>query len=128
MNRPHSHAVVTGASSGIGRATAVQLARAGYHLFAGVRKSADGIALRQAAQQQAAAGELTPLPLGVTSATQIAAYAELLPATMHRAELVQDPFAGAAEFDFLFLPWWKYLSKAIRQSALSLGAHGLPAA
>lgn len=76
MNRcPHPHAVVTGASSGIGRATAVQLARSGYHVFAGVRKPADGTALQQAAQQQAAAGQLTPLPLDVTSATQIASAA-----------------------------------------------------
>jgi NAD(P)-dependent dehydrogenase (short-subunit alcohol dehydrogenase family) len=62
---PRPHAVVTGASSGIGRATAVQLAQAGYHVYAGVRKLADGAAL-----QQAAAGELTPLLLDVTSAAQ----------------------------------------------------------
>jgi NAD(P)-dependent dehydrogenase (short-subunit alcohol dehydrogenase family) len=92
MNRcPHPHAVVTGASSGIGRATALQLARSGYHVFAGVRRPADGTALQQAAQQQAAqqqaaqqqaaqqqaaqqqvpAGELTPLPLDVTNPAQI---------------------------------------------------------
>jgi NAD(P)-dependent dehydrogenase (short-subunit alcohol dehydrogenase family) len=72
MNRcPHPHAVVTGASSGIGRATALRLARSGYHVFAGVRKPADGAALQQAAQQQAAPGELTPLPLDVTSPVQI---------------------------------------------------------
>jgi NAD(P)-dependent dehydrogenase (short-subunit alcohol dehydrogenase family) len=34
----HPHVVVTGASSGIGRATALRLAVSGYHVFAGVRK------------------------------------------------------------------------------------------
>ncbi|HEY9241939.1 MAG TPA: SDR family oxidoreductase [Streptosporangiaceae bacterium] len=73
MNRcPHPHAVVTGASSGIGRATALRLAQSGWHVFAGVRKPADGTALQRAAQQQAATGEVTPLPLDVTSPGQIA--------------------------------------------------------
>lgn len=74
---PHPHAVVTGASSGIGRATALRLAQTGWHVFAGVRKPADGTALRQAALEQAALeqaapGELTPLPLDVTNSAEIA--------------------------------------------------------
>lgn len=73
MNRcPHPHAVVTGASSGIGRATTLRLAQSGWHVFAGVRKPADGTALQLAAQQQAATGEVTPLPLDVTGPGQIA--------------------------------------------------------
>ena len=64
------HILVTGCSSGIGRATALRLAAAGHHVFAGVRKPADGDALQQAARRMP--GEITPLRLDVTSPTQIA--------------------------------------------------------
>ncbi|MGH2985347.1 MAG: SDR family NAD(P)-dependent oxidoreductase, partial [Solirubrobacterales bacterium] len=52
--------VVTGSSTGIGRASALALARAGFTVFAGVRKPADGEALAAAAE-----GELEPLALDV---------------------------------------------------------------
>jgi NAD(P)-dependent dehydrogenase (short-subunit alcohol dehydrogenase family) len=68
MSSPH--VVVTGCSSGIGRATALRLAAGGYHVYAGVRKHADGDALRQAARS--AAGEITPLLLDVTGPAEIA--------------------------------------------------------
>jgi NAD(P)-dependent dehydrogenase (short-subunit alcohol dehydrogenase family) len=70
MTCAHPHVVVTGASSGIGRATALRLADAGWHVFAGVRKPEDGESLR------AAASEITPLLMDVTNATQIKAAAE----------------------------------------------------
>ena len=38
--------VVTGASTGIGRATAVELDRIGYRVFAGVRKDSDAESIR----------------------------------------------------------------------------------
>ena len=38
--------VITGASTGIGRATALRLARAGFDVLAGVRREEDGADLR----------------------------------------------------------------------------------
>jgi NAD(P)-dependent dehydrogenase (short-subunit alcohol dehydrogenase family) len=64
------HVLVTGASSGIGRAIALRLATSGYHVFAGVRKPADGTALVSAAE--AAADRMTPVFLDVTDARQLA--------------------------------------------------------
>jgi NAD(P)-dependent dehydrogenase (short-subunit alcohol dehydrogenase family) len=61
--------VVTGASTGIGRATALRLERDGYRVFAGVRKKADGDDLVKAS----ATGNLTPVMLDVTKARSISA-------------------------------------------------------
>ena len=63
--------LVTGASTGIGRATALRLADRGWRVLAGVRREQDGEGLREAA-----AGQLEPLILDVTDAGQIAAAAE----------------------------------------------------
>jgi NAD(P)-dependent dehydrogenase (short-subunit alcohol dehydrogenase family) len=74
MNCTRRHILVTGASSGIGRATALRLAAAGQHVFAGVRRAADGDDLVRAA----AGGQLTPVQLDVTDSGQIAATAEMI--------------------------------------------------
>jgi len=58
--------VVTGASKGIGQASAIRLAKAGYIVFAGVRKPEDGEALRR---ENAA---IRPLLIDVTDEAQIA--------------------------------------------------------
>lgn len=63
--------LVTGASSGIGAATARALDRLGYRVFAGVRRAADGDALRRDASPF-----LTPVRLDVTDAGSIQAAAE----------------------------------------------------
>jgi NAD(P)-dependent dehydrogenase (short-subunit alcohol dehydrogenase family) len=62
--------LVTGASTGIGRATALELARCGFHVFAGVRRPVDGESV-----QTEAAGELEPLIIDVTDGEAIAAAA-----------------------------------------------------
>ncbi len=64
-------AVITGASTGIGRATALRLDAAGFRVFAGVRRQADGEALRGAASPR-----LVPLLLDVTDAAGVEAAAK----------------------------------------------------
>jgi NAD(P)-dependent dehydrogenase (short-subunit alcohol dehydrogenase family) len=59
--------VVTGASTGIGRATALHLAEKGYRVFAGVRKQKDADSIKDEAT-----GNLTPLTIDVTKAASIA--------------------------------------------------------
>lgn len=63
--------VITGASSGIGRACALTLDNNGFRVFAGVRKEADGAALRAEASEA-----LTPVYIDVTDEASITALAE----------------------------------------------------
>jgi NAD(P)-dependent dehydrogenase (short-subunit alcohol dehydrogenase family) len=63
--------LVTGASTGIGRTTALRLDGSGWRVFAGVRKEADAESLRQEASPS-----LVPVILDVTNPEQIAAAAE----------------------------------------------------
>ena len=61
--------VITGASTGIGRATAVRLAGAGFTVLAGVRREQDGADLR------AQDGRIEPVLVDVIDAGQIASLA-----------------------------------------------------
>jgi NAD(P)-dependent dehydrogenase (short-subunit alcohol dehydrogenase family) len=60
--------VVTGASTGIGRACALHLAASGFEVLAGVRREEDGERLREDAGSN---GGLTPLRLDVTDADSV---------------------------------------------------------
>lgn len=64
--------VITGASTGIGRACALRMARSGWKVFAGVRKDADADALRKADPR------LNPLPIDVTDRASLDAAAEMI--------------------------------------------------
>jgi NAD(P)-dependent dehydrogenase (short-subunit alcohol dehydrogenase family) len=68
MPQRNQLAVVTGASSGVGRATAQALAESGFHVLAGVRRSQDG--------DEIAAERLEPVNLDITNAADIAAIAD----------------------------------------------------
>jgi NAD(P)-dependent dehydrogenase (short-subunit alcohol dehydrogenase family) len=66
-------ALVTGSSTGIGRATALRLDREGWRVFAAVRREEDAAVL-----QGAGSDRLAPVMLDVTDADQIAAAAKLV--------------------------------------------------
>jgi short-subunit dehydrogenase len=60
--------VITGASTGIGKATAIHLDKLGFRVFAGIRKEADGEALMKEASDR-----LSPILIDVTDGNSIAA-------------------------------------------------------
>jgi NAD(P)-dependent dehydrogenase (short-subunit alcohol dehydrogenase family) len=68
-------ALITGASTGIGEATALRLARGGWTVLAGVRNEAAAQQLGEKARGAGADGSVVPLTLDVTDAEHIAAAA-----------------------------------------------------
>ena len=72
--------LVSGASTGIGRATVQRLAARGHRVFAGVRREEDAESIRKDAAQLNGGGELEPIQLDVTSQSDIDAVAERLKA------------------------------------------------
>jgi NAD(P)-dependent dehydrogenase (short-subunit alcohol dehydrogenase family) len=79
--------VVTGASTGIGFATSVALAKAGYDVFAGVRSAKAGEPLVKASASTP--GKITPILLEVTDAASVA-----LAAAQVKAALGGEPLFG----------------------------------
>ena len=63
----NKHLLISGCSTGIGRACALHFAKNGYHVFAGVRKSSDAESL----EADDHSGNLEPVMLDVTNETQL---------------------------------------------------------
>jgi NAD(P)-dependent dehydrogenase (short-subunit alcohol dehydrogenase family) len=76
--RPIALALVTGASTGIGRATALRLAASGWTVLAGLRDLEAGERLERDAPAAGAGGRVIALSLDVTDAAQMAGAAELV--------------------------------------------------
>jgi len=74
--------VITGSSTGIGAACALELDRRGLRVFAGVRSEADGKRLQEQASEK-----LTPVMIDVTDAESIAAAADVVSEAAGRAGL-----------------------------------------
>lgn len=78
----HGAVVITGASTGIGRACAVYLAAHGFQVFGGIRKQADADSL------QAESPSITPIVLDVTKPDQIAQSAQTVQAAVGERGIV----------------------------------------
>ena len=129
VNMDHGAVLVTGASSGIGRAIATTLAEQGYRVFAGVRRAPDGKEL------ELLHPALQSVILDVTDTTTLADVAQLLEAELGErglAGLVNN--AGIAQIGPLeYLPqehWRRQLdvnvlgTVAVTRTMLSLIRHG----
>lgn len=101
--------VVTGASTGIGHATALRLATEGWRVFAGVRREEDGE--RLATDAARTRGELTPVLLDVTDEAQVAdAFATIGHALVGRGLSALVNNAGTAlggPIEYLPLATWR---------------------
>ncbi|MEO8118412.1 MAG: SDR family oxidoreductase [Rhodoferax sp.] len=95
--------VISGASTGIGAATARELAKRGYHVLAGVRRASDANALR--------ADNLEPILLDITSDADVASLVKHIAQDAKRRPLralVNNAGVGVnAPVEVLPLPEWR---------------------
>jgi len=98
MTNPQS-ILVTGASSGIGKACALHFDKLGFTVFAGVRRERDALSL-----SKLASGDLRPIQIDVTSEAQIKSASEQVTEVLGRnglTGLVNNagiPLGGPLEF------------------------------
>ena len=84
--------LVTGASTGIGKACAIALDRRGFHVFAGVRKDADGEALKKESER------IEPIIVDVTDQATIDAAAKQIDELFGLVNNAGITVAGPVEF------------------------------
>jgi NAD(P)-dependent dehydrogenase (short-subunit alcohol dehydrogenase family) len=90
--------LITGCSTGVGQAAALRFARRGDHVFATVRRSADGEALAVAAE--GSAGVITPLEMELTSEQSVRAAVATVAASGDLDVLINNagmPCVGSVE-------------------------------
>ncbi len=101
-----SAVVVTGASTGIGRATALHLDTLGLTVFAGVRREQDGESLRSGSS-----GHLVPVPLDVTDPASVTEVARQVSGAVRASRLVgivnNAGIAVAGPVEFVPLDEWR---------------------
>ncbi|BCJ54090.1 short-chain dehydrogenase/reductase [Actinoplanes sp. NBRC 14428] len=95
--------VVTGASTGMGAATARELAHRGFHVLAGVRRDSDGAALRSA--------HIEPVILDITDPDHVAALAARVTRDPRplRALVNNAGVAGAGPIEATPLSAWRHI-------------------
>lgn len=74
--------LITGCSTGIGKHAALELAAAGYVVFAGVRKAVDGDALSAEAATRGCASSLVPVIMDVADSASIESAVETVKAAL----------------------------------------------
>jgi NAD(P)-dependent dehydrogenase (short-subunit alcohol dehydrogenase family) len=88
-NSTRGHVLITGASTGIGRSTALYLASLGFKVFAGVRRETDGQSLeKEAAASATNGGTVRAVRVDVTDAASISAALEVVRSTVNGDGLV----------------------------------------
>src|SRR5207248_6789413 len=93
VDRPMSkNVLVTGASTGIGKACAIALDRRGFHVFAGVRKDEDGEALKKESER------IEPIIVDVTDQATIDAAAKQIDELFGLVNNAGITVAGPVEF------------------------------
>jgi NAD(P)-dependent dehydrogenase (short-subunit alcohol dehydrogenase family) len=99
-----TNVLITGSSTGIGKACALHLDRQGWTVYAGVRKEADADDLRRAGS-----AKLTPVIIDVTDQSQIDAVAKQIEADSGRLDgLVNNAGIGrGGPLEYLDLDEWR---------------------